>query len=114
MTGVQTCALPICCVAAGFIGSSNDVHCRCQAGRFGCATHQGDDRFECIEQHAAAHPTQVRKETTLEGITPLTKTPANNIMSDANLNADAIGDLLQVVFENVLSKRITAAAITHQ
>jgi hypothetical protein len=98
-------------VAAGFIGSVNDVDCRFQAGRCGGPVHQRYDRLQCIKQHTATRPTQMRKEATLDGIILRT---VRWIVRDANLNAEAIVELLQVVLEDVLSRRIPAAAVTRQ
>ncbi len=85
----------------------------CLEARLGVSLfHQFFDQFGRRENHALAGPGHMRAQTVFNGV-PLGA--IRRIMRDADFDADLISQDLEVLFEEVMARTITAPAITgHQ
>ena len=97
--------------AASFVDSPNNVHGCAKARSRARFSHQLDDMLQGIKQHARAGSAQVRKKATLDQIVFGT---IARIVSHANRHVRLIGNRLKIVFEKILTGRVTAAAIEQQ
>jgi len=95
-------------IAADLVELPNHVD-RCSQSSTRCRfSHQVDDRFHRVKQHACASTTDVRKQTSLDGVV---FRAIGRVMGHPNFNSDGVGQDLQVMFENVPVCRVAAAAI---
>ena len=95
-------------IAAGFVESPDHVDRRFQSSTRCRFSHQVDDGFHRVKQHACASATDVRKQTSLNRVV---FRAIAGVMGHANFNADGVGQGLQLMFENVPIRRVAAAAI---
>ncbi len=89
----------------------DDIHGCLQACSCGRFSHQLDNVFKRVEQHAGASSGDVRKQPAFDRVV---LGAIAGIVRDADLDPDFITEYLQVVFEDVGVSRIAASAIAQQ
>ena len=95
-------------LSTGFVGSPDDVHRCLQAGSRSSAAHQADDGVQRVEQQALAGAADVGEEAAFDRIV---LRAVAGIVRHADLDTQFFDQMLQVLLEEVLRRRIAAAAI---
>ena len=98
-------------LASGFVYLIENMNRGGQALLRSGVGHEPADNRQAVENHALTGAGDMGKEAMLNGIVLGT---VRWIMGHANRNTDLVGELLQVLFEDVVARVVAATPVTQQ
>jgi len=93
---------------AGFVGPLEDAHLDLQSGGRRGLGHVVPDGLQCVEDHPATHPGQMREQPVLNRVV---LRAVRRVMGHANLDAHPVRQLLEVFLEEIDGRAVAPAAI---
>ena len=99
-------------LAADLVDAADDIDRAAKAGDGRSLSHEADHGVDAIEQHALAGARDVGKEASLDRV--VLRTVAW-VVGHPDGDSDVVDEVLQILFENVMRRRIAPAGIAqHQ